>query len=86
MTVFILYCILRLRNSAELNFVLVTPASVRDLSCLEESFANSAFNGISFLGVVATSLVNGIKVSGIGLDSSGSRLSVALRVPLLSMV
>ena len=45
-----------------------------------ESFANSAFNGISFLEVVATNLVNGIKVSGIRLDSSRSRLSGARRV------
>lgn len=57
---------------------LPSSSSVMDFGLFMDSFANSIFNGTSFLGVVGTSIVNGIKVSGIGLDSSGSRLSVTL--------
>lgn len=65
---------------------LPSATSLRELGLFRESFADSIINGISFLGVVGTSLVNGIKVSGIGRGNIGSRLSVALRVPLLSRV
>ena len=42
------------------------------------SFANSIFNGSSIFGGLATSMVNDVKVSGIGLDNNGSQLSVTL--------
>lgn len=43
-----------------------------------DRFTNSIFNGTSIFGGVETSMVNGVKVSGIISDSSRSRLSVTL--------
>lgn len=42
-----------------------------------DSFANSIFNGSSIFGGVGTSMVNGVKVSGIALNNNGT-LSVTL--------
>jgi hypothetical protein len=53
-------------------------ASAMDLDMFMNSFGNSIFNGSSIFGGLATSMVNGVKVSGIGLDNNGSRLSVTL--------
>jgi hypothetical protein len=53
-------------------------ASAMDFDMFMNSFANSIFNGSSIFGGLATSMVNGVKVSGIGLDNNGSQLSVTL--------
>jgi hypothetical protein len=53
-------------------------ASAMDFDMFMNSFGNSIFNGSSIFGGLATSMVNGVKVSGIGLDNNGSRLSVTL--------
>jgi hypothetical protein len=55
-----------------------SPSSAMDFELFMDSFTNSIFNGTSIFGGVGTSMVNGVKVSGISLDSSGSRLSVML--------
>jgi hypothetical protein len=52
--------------------------SAMDFDMFMNSFANSIFNGTSIFGGLGTSMVNGVKVSGIGLDNNGSRLSVTL--------
>ena len=49
-----------------------------DFELFMDSFTNSIFNGTSIFGGVGTSMVNGVKVSGISSDSNGSRLSVTL--------
>ena len=49
-----------------------------DFELFMDSFTNSIFNGTSIFGGLGTSMVNGIIVSGINLDSNGSRLSVTL--------
>jgi hypothetical protein len=43
-----------------------------------DSFANSIFNGTSTFTGVATSIVDGIEVSGISLDKSQNQLSVTV--------
>jgi len=53
-------------------------ASAMDFDMFMNSFGNSILNGSSIFGGLATSMVNGVKVSGIGLDNNGSRLSVTL--------
>ena len=53
-------------------------SSAMDFQLFMDSFANSIFNGTSIFGGVGTSMVNGVKVSGIISDSSRSRLSVTL--------
>ena len=53
-------------------------ASAMDFDMFMNSFANSIFNGSSIFGGLATSMVNDVKVSGIGLDNNGSQLSVTL--------
>jgi hypothetical protein len=53
-------------------------SSEMDFNLFMESFANSIFNGTSIFGGVGTSMVNGIKVSGIGWDNNKSQLSVML--------
>jgi hypothetical protein len=55
-----------------------SPSSAMDFQLFMDSFTNSIFNGTSIFGGVGTSMVNGVKVSGIISDSSGSRLSVTL--------
>ena len=55
-----------------------SPTSSMNFDMFMNSFANSVFNGTSIFGAVGTSMVNGIRVSGIGLDKSGSQLSVTL--------
>ncbi len=55
-----------------------SPSSAMDFELFMDSFANSIFNGTSIFGGVGTSMVNGVKVSGISSDSNGSRLSVTL--------
>ena len=55
-----------------------SPSSAMDFEWFMDSFANSIFNGTSIFGGLGTSMVNGIKVSGISLDSNGSRLWVTL--------
>lgn len=54
------------------------PTSSMNFDMFMSSFANSIFNGTSIFGGVGTSMVNGVRVSGIGLDKSGSQLSVTL--------
>jgi len=49
-----------------------------DFELFMDSFTNSIFNGTSIFGGLGTSMVNGIKVSGISLESNESRLSVPL--------
>ena len=49
-----------------------------DFELFMDSFTNSIFNGTSIFGGLGTSMVNGIIVSGINLDSNGSRLLVTL--------
>jgi hypothetical protein len=56
----------------------LTSFSEMDFNLFMESFANSIFNGTSIFGGVGTSMVNGIKVSGIGWDNNESKLSVIL--------
>ncbi|MGI8831538.1 MAG: PsbP-related protein [Nitrososphaeraceae archaeon] len=53
-------------------------SSAMDFDLFMDSFANSIFNGTSVFGGLGTSMVNGVKVSGISSDSNGSRLSVTL--------
>jgi hypothetical protein len=53
-------------------------SSAMDFELFTDSFTNSIFNGTSIFGGVGTSMVNGIKVSGISFDSNGGRLSVTL--------
>ena len=53
-------------------------SSAMDFQLFMDSFANSIFNGTSIFGGVGTSMVNGVKVSGISSDNNGSRLSVTL--------
>ena len=53
-------------------------SSTMDFDLFLESFANSIFNGTSTFGVVGTSIVNGIEVSGITINKSQNRLSVIL--------
>jgi hypothetical protein len=53
-------------------------SSAMDFELFMESFTNSIFNETSIFGGVGTSMVNGVKVSGISSDSNGSRLSVTL--------
>ncbi|HYZ59645.1 MAG TPA: PsbP-related protein [Nitrososphaeraceae archaeon] len=53
-------------------------SSSMDIERFMESFTNSIFNGTSIFGGVGTSMVNGVKVSGISLDSNESRLLVTL--------
>ena len=53
-------------TSSEMNF-----------NMFMESFVNSIFNGSSIFGGVGTSMVNGVKVSGIALNNNGT-LSVTL--------
>jgi hypothetical protein len=55
-----------------------SPSSAMDFELFMDSFTNSIFNGTSIFGGVGTSMVNGVKVSGISLDSNGTRLSVTL--------
>lgn len=55
-----------------------SPTSSMNFDMFMSSFANSIFNGTSIFGGVGTSMVNGVRVSGIGLDKSGSQLSVTL--------
>lgn len=55
-----------------------SPSSAMDFELFMDSFTNSIFNGTSIFGGVGTSMVNGVKVSGISSDSNGSRLSVTL--------
>lgn len=55
-----------------------SPSSSMDFELFMESFTNSIFNGTSIFGGVGTSMVNGVKVSGISLDSNESRLLVTL--------
>ena len=55
------------------------PSSSMDFELFMESFTNSIFNGTSIFGGVGASMVNGVKVSGISLDSNESRLLVTLR-------
>jgi hypothetical protein len=55
-----------------------SPSSSMDFQLFIESFTNSIFNGTSIFGGVGASMVNGVKVSGISLDSNGSRLLVTL--------
>lgn len=54
------------------------PSSSMDFELFMESFTNSIFNGTSIFGGVGASMVNGVKVSGISLDSNESRLLVTL--------
>jgi hypothetical protein len=56
----------------------LTSPSEMDFKLFMESFTNSIFNGTSIFGGVGTSMVNGIKVSGIGWDNNESQLSVTL--------
>jgi hypothetical protein len=51
-------------------------SSAMDLRLFMDSFANSIFNGTSTFGVVGTSIVEGIEITGISLDKSQNRLSV----------
>jgi hypothetical protein len=55
-----------------------SPSSSMDFELFMESFTNSIFNGTSIFGGVGASMVNGVKVSGISLDSNESRLLVTL--------
>lgn len=55
-----------------------SPTSSMNFDMFMSSFANSIFNGTSIFGGVGTSMVNGVRVSGIGLDKSRSQLSVTL--------
>ena len=55
-----------------------SPSSAMDFELFMESFTNSIFNGTSIFGGVGASMVNGVKVSGISLDSNESRLLVTL--------
>ncbi|HEU4446881.1 MAG TPA: hypothetical protein VFR94_19575 [Nitrososphaeraceae archaeon] len=55
-----------------------SPTSSMDFELFMESFTNSIFNGTSIFGGVGTSMVNGVKVSGISLNSNESRLLVTL--------
>lgn len=55
-----------------------SPSSSMDFELFMESFTNSIFNGTSIFGGVGASMVNGVKVSGISLDSNKSRLLVTL--------
>jgi hypothetical protein len=49
-----------------------------DIGSFMDSLAGSVFNATSIFGGIGTSMVNGIEVSGIGLDKSQNRLSVIL--------
>jgi hypothetical protein len=49
-----------------------------DFNLFMDSFTNSIFNGTSIFGGIGTSMVNGIKVSGIGWNNNESQLSVTL--------
>jgi hypothetical protein len=53
-------------------------SSTRDLNLFMDSFANSIFNGTSTFAGVGTSIVDGVQVSGIRLDSSQNQLSITL--------
>ena len=55
-----------------------SPSSAMDFELFMDSFTNSIFNGTSIFGGIGTSMVNGVKVRGINLDSNGSRLSVTV--------
>ena len=52
-------------------------SSEMDFNMFMESFANSIFNGTSIFGGLGTSMVNGVKVSGIAMNDNGT-LSVTL--------
>lgn len=52
--------------------------STTDVGMFMDSFANSIFNGTSTFAGVGTSIVDGVKVSGIRLDESQNQLSVIL--------
>jgi hypothetical protein len=56
----------------------LTSSSKMDFKLFMESFTNSIFNATSIFGGVGTSMVNGIKVGGIGWDNNESQLSVTL--------
>ena len=53
-------------------------SSMMDFGLLMDSFAGSVFNATSIFGGIGTSMVNGIEVSGIGLDKGQNRLYVIL--------
>ena len=55
-----------------------SPTSLVNFDMFMSSFSNSIFNGTSIFGGVGTSMVDGVRVSGIGLDKNGSQLSVTL--------
>jgi hypothetical protein len=48
-----------------------------DFNMFVDSFANSIFNGTSVFGGLGTSMVEGVRVSGIALNNNGT-LSVTL--------
>jgi hypothetical protein len=53
------------------------PSSGMDFNKFIDSFANSIFNGTSVFGGLGTSMVEGVRVSGIALNNNGT-LSVTL--------
>ena len=53
-------------------------SSAMDFGLFTESVANSIFDGTSTFAAVATSIVDGVEVSGISLDKSQNKLSVIL--------
>jgi len=57
---------------------LSSSSSAMDFGLFMDSFANSIFKGTSTFAAVGTSIVDGLEVSGISLDKSQNKLSVAL--------
>jgi hypothetical protein len=53
------------------------PSAGMDFNMFVDSFANSIFNGTSVFGGLGTSMVEGVRVSGIALNNNGT-LSVTL--------